>query len=112
MSDTNQQHITVTPQAADQIKLSAEQSGINNAVLRIAIKQMQDESFHYAMGFDDAISETDLRFESEGVQLVISPSTEPMSKGMTIDYVELENGENNFIFMNPNDKSYVAPQED
>ena len=30
---------------------------------------------------------------------------------MTIDYVELEPGSWQFIFLNPNDPSYVPPQD-
>lgn len=101
--------ITVTPSAASQIQFSADESGIQNAVLRVAVKQMADGSLHYAIGFDDAISDTDLRFENEGVQLVVSENSKSLAENMTIDYVELENGEMNFIFLNPNDKNYSPP---
>lgn len=98
--------ITVTPGAAEQIKLSAKQTGITDAILRIAIKQIEDGSLHYAMGFDDAISDTDIRFEDAGIQLVISEISQDYAKGMTLDYVELDDGEKNFVFLNPNDKNY------
>ncbi len=104
--------INVTPNAASQIQFSANESGIQDAVLRIAIKQQQDGSLHYAMGFDDAISEDDLRFEAEGVQMVIAESSQKFAKDMTIDYVKLDNGEMNFIFLNPNDKNYSPPVEE
>ncbi|MCK4708372.1 MAG: iron-sulfur cluster assembly accessory protein [Gammaproteobacteria bacterium] len=98
--------ITVTPDAAIQIQQSAKESGITDAILRIAIKQLEDGSLHYAMGFDDAISETDLRFENEGINLVIAEVSQSLAKDMTLDYVVLDNGEKNFIFINPNDKNY------
>ncbi len=98
--------IKVTPEAAERIKFSAKESGINEAILRIAIKEIEDGSLHYAMGFDDAISDNDLRFENEGVQLVIAESSQDHAKGMTLDYAVLDNGEKNFIFINPNDKNY------
>jgi iron-sulfur cluster assembly protein len=104
--------INVTPNAASQIKFSANESGIQDAVLRIAIKQQQDGSLHYAIGFDDAISDDDLRFETEGVQMVIAESSQKYARDMTIDYVELDNGEMNFIFLNPNDKNYSPPVEE
>jgi len=103
--------ITVTPDAAEQIRFSARESGINDATLRIAIKQLQDKSLHYAMGFDEAISDTDLRFETEGVKLVVAESSKALADGMTIDFVELEDGEKNFIFLNPNDSNYSPPIE-
>ncbi len=104
--------ITVTPSAAEQIQISAEQSGINDAILRIAIKKVDDGSLHYAMGFDDAISENDLQMETSGVKLVIAPSSSELAEGMTLDYVELDNGEKNFIFINPNDKNYTPSDSD
>lgn len=101
--------INVTPNAASQIQFSAKESGIHDAILRIAIKQLQDGSLHYAIGFDDAISDSDLRFETEGVQLVIAEASQKYAQDMTIDFVELDDGEKNFIFINPNDKNYSPP---
>jgi iron-sulfur cluster assembly protein len=60
------------------------------------------------MGFDDAISDTDLRFETEGIQMVVAESSRNLAEGMTIDYVELDDGEKNFIFLNPNDSNYSS----
>ena len=103
--------ITVTENAAAQIQHSAKQSGINDATLRVAIKSNEDGSLHYAMGFDDAISETDFRFETLGVNLVISESSKKYAQGMTIDYVQLDDGEKNFIFINPNDVTIDPPTD-
>ncbi|MBC8210044.1 MAG: iron-sulfur cluster assembly accessory protein [Gammaproteobacteria bacterium] len=104
--------ITVTASAAQQIQHSAKESGISDAILRIAIKRIEDGSFHYAMGFDDAISSSDLRFENSGIQLVISEASKPLAENMTLDYVELDNGEKNFIFLNPNDKNCAPSTQD
>lgn len=104
--------IKVTPDAAQQILFSAKQSGIADAILRVAIKQVDDGSLHYAMGFDDAISNTDYRFEESGVQIVIAESSQTYAKDMTIDYVELDNGEKNFVFINPNDSNYSPAEQD
>lgn len=102
--------ITVTANAAQQIQDSATQSGINDAILRIAVKRIEDGSLHYAMGFDDAISKSDLRFENAGIQLVIAESSKSLAQDMTIDYVKLDNGEMNFIFINPNDSHQSQAQ--
>jgi iron-sulfur cluster assembly protein len=80
--------------------------------LRVAVKKQGDGSLHYAMGFDDAISDTDIRFENGGVQLVVSEASKPLAQDMTIDYVELDSGEKNFIFINPNDKNYSESDGD
>lgn len=103
-------HITET--AAEQIIKSIDQSaGVDQSLLRIAVKKNDDGSFHYAMGFDDAITEDDHKFECNGVNLVISPKSVELATGMTIDFVELENEQFNFIFMNPNDPAYVPVKE-
>lgn len=95
--------ITISKSAAKQINFSAQQSGINNAVLRIAIRQLEDGSFHYALGFDDAFSKHDILFKSEGIDLVVSPESLDMGRELVVDYVELDSGEMNFIFINPAD---------
>ncbi len=102
-------HITET--AAEQITQSATQSGIAQSSLRIAVKKNDDGTFHYAMGFDDAITEDDHKFECNGVSLVVSPKSVELATGMTIDFVELEKEQFNFIFINPNDPAYVPSQD-
>ncbi|MCP4432427.1 MAG: iron-sulfur cluster assembly accessory protein [Gammaproteobacteria bacterium] len=95
--------ITISKSAARQINFSAQDSGINHAVMRIAVRKLQDGSFHYALGFDDAFSKHDIQFKSEGIDLVVSPQSLDHVRELTIDYVELDSGENNFVFINPAD---------
>ena len=77
--------------------------------LRIAVTRKDDDSFHYAMGFDDVTREGDLMVRSCNVDVIVSNGSRDLVRDMTIDYVELEEGEFNFIFLNPNDPSYVPP---
>lgn len=100
--------ITISKNAAEQIKFSATQSGISNAVMRIAIRKMKDGSLHYALGFDDAITELDIQLESQGIKLVVSPESLNYGQDLTVDFVELDNGEKNFIFINPADPNCSA----
>jgi len=102
---------TVTPAAAEQIRNSAKQGQMEGMPLRIAARQDTDGSLQYAMGFADAQTDEDLSCDSEGITIVISPSSYEFLKGTTLDYVEMEQGENHFIFMNPNDPNYVPPTE-
>jgi iron-sulfur cluster assembly protein len=103
--------ITITPNAAAQIRSSAKDQHLDGLALRVAAQRLPDGTLHYAIGFDDVDSSKDTRFNSEGVDVVISELSLDLIKGMTIDYVELENGQNEFIFMNPNDPSHTAPSE-
>ncbi|MDH3355185.1 MAG: iron-sulfur cluster assembly accessory protein [Chromatiales bacterium] len=103
--------ITVTPQAAKQIRITAEQSDSKDLVLRLAAKKKEDGSFDYGMGFDE-ITDEDIDVKSEGVIVIFAPEYGPMLKGMTIDFVELEDGQYHFIFLNPNDPTFIPPIEE
>jgi iron-sulfur cluster assembly protein len=102
--------ITVTEEAAKQIKLSAKQGKAEGMPLRIAATKNEDESIHYGMGFDDS-KEDDITVTSREVEIVVSPVSAELLKDTVLDFVELEPGKHQFIFMNPNDPSYTPPQE-
>jgi uroporphyrin-III C-methyltransferase len=94
--------ITVTPSAAQQIRIAATQSDADEMGLRIAARREADGALHYAMGFDDA-RDDDRVVSSEGIALVVSPQHADLLDGMTLDFVEYEPGDFRFIFVNPND---------
>lgn len=106
--------ITLTASAARQISAAAHQTlGGQTAAkptLRLAVKRDADGSFQYAMGFD-AESEDDIVTHAQGCTLVALPAYVELLNGLTIDYVELEPGRFEFIFLNPNDPDYVPPQD-
>lgn len=94
--------ITLTPQAADQIRIAAQQSDAENLALRLAARQNPDGSMEYGMGFDES-NEDDLSFTCEGIEVVFAPQYGPLLKDTVIDFVELEPNQYHFIFVNPND---------
>ena len=100
----------VTPQAARQVKVAAEQGGTAGMALRLAAQQRPDGSIDYRMGFDEE-TEDDIRFNSEGVKIVMAPEYVPLLDAATLDFVELEPGEPQFIFLNPKDPNYVPPAD-
>jgi len=100
--------INLTPAAAKMIRHSAKEGNLDGLPLRLACTIMQDGSYHYGMGFDD-VKETDIKHTSEGIDIIVSITANEFMNGMTVDYVELEPGKAQFIFMNPNDPSYVKP---
>jgi iron-sulfur cluster assembly accessory protein len=102
--------ISLSTAAIEQIRNSAEVGGMASVPLRIAVKQLQDGSFHYAMGFDEQRLPGDTFFNFDGVDLVVATASKELTDGMTIDFVELEAGKPEFIFLNPNDPQYVPPQ--
>jgi iron-sulfur cluster assembly protein len=94
--------VSVTPAAAEQIRLSAKQGNMENLPLRVAVTRLQNGAFHYAMGFDDQHHEGDKTFQSEGIDIVVAPPSLELLTGTVIDYVDLE-GKKEIIFINPND---------
>lgn len=92
----------VTSEAAKQIGRSAAESDTQNLALRVAAKRKPDGSIEYGMGFD-AERVNDLQLMSEGITLLISPHSKELLQGTVLDYVELNPGEFQFIFINPND---------
>jgi len=101
--------IVITTAAAKQISASANQGNMQGLAMRIAASRNPDGSMHYGMGFDDSQLEGDLHITSEGIDVVIAETSKILLEGTTLDYVELEPGEFQFIFMNPNDANYTAP---
>ena len=103
--------IKVTPEAAKQITEAAKQGQTEGFALRLAAQRKEDNTIEYMMGFDDAHKDDDIQIDSEGVKLVTSANYVELLNGMTIDFVEIEPGQFNFIFLNPNDPTYQAPSE-
>lgn len=94
---------TLTPSAAEQI-LRAAASQLENdesPCLRVAAK-IEDGEVVYGMGFDEERAQ-DAVIESCGVTLLISPRSQELLAGATLDFIELRPGEFQFIFINPND---------
>jgi iron-sulfur cluster assembly protein len=102
--------IKVTEEAAKQIKLSAKQGKAEGMPLRIAASKNEDDSIHYGMGFDDS-KDDDISVTSQDVEIIVSPVSAELLKDTVLDFVELEPGKHQFIFMNPNDPTYKPPQD-
>jgi iron-sulfur cluster assembly protein len=103
--------ITISPSAAEQIRFSAKQTNSEDLPLRIAAQVAVDESIEYGLGFDEE-KEGDMKFTIEGIDIVIAPACAEFLQGAHLDFVELEPGNSNFIFQNPNDPNYKPPKED
>ncbi|MDA0225697.1 MAG: iron-sulfur cluster assembly accessory protein [Proteobacteria bacterium] len=97
--------ITITPQAAEQIRASAQQSGIETACLRIVARLNDAGMLEYGMGFDEKAAD-DTQVRAGEVTVLIAPGCVELLSGATLDWVELNPGEPRFIFSNPNDPSH------
>ena len=101
--------ITITPAAAEKIQASAAAGDMQGLAMRIAAKRNPDGTIHYGMGFDDNALDGDIHINAGGVDVVIGESSHLLLEGTTMDFVEIEPGTWQFIFMNPNDANYSPP---
>lgn len=90
---------TLTSAAAQQIQQAAADAGAQDAVLRVAARRVPDGSIDYGMGFDD-MNDGDMALEIENVHVVIAPQHVDLLEDTVLDFVELEPGQHNFIFVN------------
>jgi len=101
--------ITITPQAAEQIRKSAEnQADLKEACLRLAARLDGKGLIEYGMGFDRK-AEDDMQVVAHDIKVLISPGSVELLTGATLDYVEINPGELRFIFINPKDPSHKTP---
>ncbi len=99
----------LTDSAAEHIRQSAIQAN-EQPVLRIAAKTNENGSIEYGMGFDQ-VNEKDTQVQNGDVTIVIDPVSIEILEDTTMDYVEIENGQYRFIFMNPLDPNYTPSQK-
>jgi iron-sulfur cluster assembly protein len=100
----------ITSRAAQQILQAAKMGGTEGMALRFAAQRKEDGSFDYLMGFDDA-KEEDIQFDSEGINIVMEPEDYSLLDQTVMDFAELDDGESQFIFLNPKDSNYSPPIE-
>lgn len=103
--------INITPSAADQIRKAAEQGQSQGMCLRVAVRLGEEKQIEYGMGFDER-KDDDIHFVSGGIDVVVTPGARELLTGATLDYVEINPGEFQFIFYNPNDPSHTKPRAD
>lgn len=95
--------ITITENAAAQIRKAAADGNMSGMSLRVAAVRNDSGEIEYGMGFDDNVADTDAVVSVGDVQVVISAACKDLLTGATLDFVEIEEGKFEFIFQNPND---------
>jgi iron-sulfur cluster assembly protein len=90
--------ISLTKEAADQIRVAAEQSGAGTMALRIAARVNDAGMLEFGMGFDEERG-NDAAVDSWGVTLLINAQSAPLLDDVTIDFSEVAPGQSRFVFM-------------
>ena len=102
---------TVSKAASMELKRSMAHHDFDDMPLRIAAQQAADGAIEYQMGFDEA-GPGDAMFGCNGIDVVIANDHKVLLNGTTLDFVEMDDGNLHFIFLNPNDPTYVAPADE
>ncbi len=97
--------INISERAARQIKESMKHSDSDGMSLRVAARRLADGTLDYAMGFDHS-DHNDSQARSNGIDIVVGPTSTELLRNADLDYVQMEDGEYHFIFSNPNDPAH------
>ena len=95
--------ITLTARAAQQVRKMHAELDAPGKLLRVLVESGGCSGFQYGMSFDEPKAE-DTRFESEGVPLVIDPTSLAYLQGSHIDFDDGLHGKG-FEIKNPNAQS-------
>ncbi len=90
--------ISLTKEAAEQVRTAQLESGAENMALRIAARVNDAGMLEFGMGFDEERA-SDSIVDSWGVTLLINAQSAPMLDDVTIDFSEVSPGESRFVFM-------------
>lgn len=101
---------TLTSAAARQIQQAASSNGSADLALRVAARRDANGEVHYGMGFDDP-TEEDTRLDLYGVAVVIAEEYQELLSDTVLDFVELEPGQFNFIFIDSRQVDAAPPAE-
>src|SRR5690554_1310817 len=78
--------ITISEAAVEQINKMMEEQEEEVKYLRVGVKGGGCSGLSYGMGFEAEVSEEDVTFEQNGLQVVIDQESAPILKGLKIDY--------------------------
>jgi iron-sulfur cluster assembly protein/iron-sulfur cluster insertion protein len=95
--------IVLTPRAADQVRTMRSASEKAAGRLRLFVENGGCSGMQYGMSFDDAKAD-DAAFESEGVSIIVDPTSLSHLDGTTVDFDDGLHGKG-FEIRNPNAKS-------
>lgn len=80
--------VTLTPKAAEMVKITRDQEGIDPAHgLRIAVRGGGCSGFEYALDFENEPRENDWVYEQNGLTVYIDAVSARYLQGTNIDYV-------------------------
>ncbi|HEV8632252.1 MAG TPA: iron-sulfur cluster insertion protein ErpA [Thermoanaerobaculia bacterium] len=93
--------ITLTENAAVKVKSLIEAEGDAELSLRVAVRPGGCSGFSYEMFFDSDIAADDVKYDVNGVRVVVDPSSAGLLQGAILDFKDGLQGAG-FAIENPN----------
>jgi iron-sulfur cluster assembly accessory protein len=94
--------VTLTPKAAEMVKITREQEGIDPSHgLRVAVRGGGCSGFEYALDFENEARDNDWVYDQSGLTLYVDAVSARYLQGTIVDYV-LGMAGAGFKFINPN----------
>ena len=102
-STTSDIELTVTPNAAVEVKKFMEAEGVtaDQGGLRVSVQPGGCSGFKYSLVIEDKNAEDDFVIDNDGFKVFVDPFSAQYISGVTIDYVSSMQG-SGFTFKNPN----------
>lgn len=97
----NEAVLTVTPAAVNTIRTLLEQRSIPNYALRVFVSGGGCSGMQYGMAFEEEPKDFDEVVETDGVRLIVDPTSMMYLRGATIDFIDSLMG-GGFRIENPN----------
>jgi iron-sulfur cluster assembly protein len=98
----------VTPSATAELLAAAARSNAEGMALRIAARPLADGSVEFGIGFDDE-RENDEAAEYHGLTVLLGAKSRPYLAGTMLDYVEVEPGRFDFVFVATDEPQDAGP---
>ncbi|MCA1031635.1 iron-sulfur cluster assembly accessory protein [Bacillus timonensis] len=93
--------LTISEAASFQIKDMMKENGEENSYLRVGVKGGGCSGLSYGMGFEQEVNDDDIQFEQHGIKVVVDKESEPIIRGVKIDFKQSMMG-GGFTIDNPN----------
>jgi iron-sulfur cluster insertion protein len=98
---TDVQPASLTSAAAAKVRELIEAEGDPELALRLAVRPGGCSGFSYEMYFDTSTDDDDVVTETDGVRLLVDPSSAPLVAGATIDFKDQGLQGSGFAIDNP-----------
>ena len=94
--------VTLTPAAINRVKHLMSKKQETNLALRVAVKGGGCSGLSYVLSLDADRRDNDLKYEMDGIEVLVDPKSARFIAGTTIDFSIKNLLEGGWIFENPN----------